>query len=139
MSLTRKEIAIRSALIFMGVFTTTPALAVINPAQLESYGVIDPNSIVLTLLQHRGLLQFALGASLVYAAFKPDIRVAAALAAIFTKGGGLLITYSRPEVFAEASQVAMVFDPLCIVLLAAILVDIALQRGRYAGRRPTGA
>lgn len=139
MPLTRKEIAIRSALIVMGVLTATPALSLVNPAQLESYGVVNPNSIVLTLLQHRGLLQFALGASLVYAAVKPDIRVAAAIASIFTKGGGLLITYSRPEVFAEASEVAMVFDPLCIVLLTAILVDIALQRWRTDAPRAESA
>lgn len=133
MALSQKEITIRSALVFMGVFTTTPILAVFNPAQLESYGVQDPSQIVLTLLQHRGLLQFALGTALVYAAFKSDIRAVAALASIFTKGGGLLMTYSRPEVFAEASEVAMVFDPLCIILLTAISVDIALQSRRAAG------
>lgn len=135
MTLTRKEIVIRSALIIMGVLTTTPVLALLNPGQLESYGVVNPDQIVLTLLQHRGLLQFALGASLVYAAFKPDIRVAAALGSIFTKGGGLLITYSRPEVLTEASAVAMVFDPICIVLLTAILIDIGLQRVRYGATR----
>lgn len=139
MPISRREIAVRSAFIFMGVFTTTPVLAVLNPAQLESYGVIDPNSIVLTLLQHRGLLQFVLGAALVYAAFKPDIRVAVALASIFTKGGNLLLTYLRPEVFAEASTVAMVFDPLCIVLLVAILVDIGRRRGSSSETRLAGA
>jgi hypothetical protein len=114
----------------MGVLTTTPALSLINPTQLESYGVYQPDQIVLTLLQHRGLLQFALGAALVFSAFKPDVRIAAAVAAIVTKGGGLLLTVSRPEVFAQSSTVAMVFDPICIVLLTAIIVDILLQSRR---------
>lgn len=138
MTLTRKEIAVRSALIFMGVFTAMPVLALVNPGQLASYGVIDPDPIVLTLLQHRGVLQLALGASLVYAAFKPNIRVAVALAAIVTKGGALLLTASRPEVLAEASQVMLVFDPLCILLLGAILVDIARNRSRSGSTRSAG-
>jgi hypothetical protein len=130
MRLSRREIAIRAALIFMGALTTTPMLAIINPAQVESYGVYEPGQIVLTLLQHRGLLQLALGAALVLSAFKPDMRVAAAIAAIVTKGGGLLLTISRPEVLAESSTVAMIFDPICIVLLSAILVDIIVQSRR---------
>lgn len=134
MSLTAKEIAIRSAFVLMGVLTATPVLALINPAQLESYGVLNPGAVELSLLQHRGLLQFALGASLVYAAFRPDVRVAVALAAIVTKGGFLLLTFTRPEVLAKASMVAMVFDPLCIVLLTAILVDVFRTRSPNAIR-----
>ncbi len=134
MSLTAKEIAIRSAFVLMGVLTATPVLALINPAQLESYGVLNPGAVELSLLQHRGLLQFALGASLVYAAFRPDVRVAVALAAIVTKGGFLLLTFTRPEVLAKGSMVAMVFDPLCIVLLTAILVDVFRTRSPNAIR-----
>lgn len=134
MSLTAKEIAIRSAFVLMGVLTATPVLALINPAQLESYGVLNPGAVELSLLQHRGLLQFALGASLVYAAFRPDVRVAVALAAIVTKGGFLLLTFMRPEVLAKANMVAMVFDPLCIVLLTAVLVDVFRTRSPNAIR-----
>lgn len=134
MSLTAKEIAIRSAFILMGVLTATPVLALINPAQLESYGVANPGAVELSLLQHRGLLQFALGASLVYAAVRPDVRVAVAIAAIVTKGGFLLLTLMRPDVLAKANMVAMIFDPLCILLLTATLVDIFRKQSPNAAR-----
>lgn len=134
MPLAAKEIAIRSAFILMGVLTATPVLALINPAQLESYGVVKPSAVELSLLQHRGLLQFALGASLVYAAFRPDIRAAVAIAAIVTKSGFLLLTFIRPEVLAKANMVAMIFDPLCIVLLIAVLMDVFRKRSPNAVR-----
>ena len=133
MSLTRKETTIRSAFVLMGVLTATPILALFNPAQLASYGVVDPGAVELSLLQHRGLLQFALGLSLVYAAFRPDVRVPVALAAIVTKGGFLLLTLMRPEVLAKANMVAMVFDPLCIVVLSAVLMDIAARKRSRGG------
>lgn len=139
MLLLRKETAVRSALIFMGVFTAMPVISLINPAQLASYGVEDPDRVVLTLLQHRGVLQAVLGASLVYAAFKPDIRVAVALGAILTKSAALLLTIFRPDVLAVASGVFLVFDPICLVLLSAILVDIWLHRQRLAVSRAPDA
>lgn len=131
MPLSRKETAVRSALVFMGIFTAIPVISLINPSQLASYGVEDPDRIVLTLLQHRGVLQLVLGASLLYAAFKPDIRVAVALGAILTKSAALLLTASRSDVLAVASGVFLVFDPICLVLLGAILADIWLRRRRF--------
>ncbi len=57
-----------------------------------------------------------------------------AIAAIVTKGGFLLLTFTRPEVLAKANMVAMIFDPLCIVLLTAILVDVFRTRSTTAVR-----
>ncbi len=68
-----RETIIRAVLILMGVLTATPVLSLVNPSQLEAYGVIDPDPIVLTLLQHRGIFQLLLGAALVWAALRPDI------------------------------------------------------------------
>ncbi len=114
----------------MGVLTTTPALSLINPTQLESYGVSrarpdrpDPAS-----APWPAAVRARRGAR--FLRVQPDVRIAAAVAAIVTKGGGLLLTISRPEVFAQSSTVAMVFDPICIVLLTAIIVDILVQSRR---------
>jgi hypothetical protein len=52
-----RESIIRSALILMGVFTAVPVHSLVEPGQLEAYGVADPDPIVLTLLQHRGVFQ----------------------------------------------------------------------------------
>lgn len=127
-----REGIIRTALISMGVLTTVPVLALVDPTQLESYGVTDPDPIVLTLLQHRSVYQFLLGAALVWSAFRPGVRVPVALAAITSKGIALTLTVSRPEALAESNPVAMVFDPICLVLLTALLVDVAVGRRRLA-------
>lgn len=127
-----REGIIRTALVSMGVLTAFPVLALVDPTQLESYGVSDPDPIVLTLLQHRGVFQLLLGAALVWAAFRPGVRVPVAVGAITSKGAALALTASRPEVLAESSPVAMVFDPVCLVLLTALLVDTAVGRRRAA-------
>ncbi|MBE1875465.1 hypothetical protein [Myceligenerans pegani] len=125
-----REVTIRTALTVMGALTAFPVLSLVDPTQLESYGVVDPDPIVLTLLQHRGVFQLLLGAALVWSAFRPDVRVPVAIGAITSKGVALALTVSRPEVLAESSAVAMVFDPICIVLLTALLVDTAVRRRR---------
>lgn len=126
---------VRVVLIVMGVLTATPVLAVIDPGRLGSYGVVDPDLVVLTLLQHRGVLQLALGAALVWAAVRPDVRVPIAAAAITTKGVGLALTLSRPEVAAVASPVPLVFDAVSIVVLSALVVD-AIRRRRVQAATP---
>ncbi|ADB31042.1 conserved hypothetical protein [Kribbella flavida DSM 17836] len=132
------ERVIRVTLLLMGVLTATPALALVDPGQLASYGVSDPDPVVLTLLQHRGIFQLLLGAALVWAAFRADVRVPVAIAAVVSKGGALMLTLFRPDVRAEASAVAMVFDPICIVLLTALLVHVAVRTrpGDRAGMAP---
>lgn len=125
-----REWMVRIVLITIGVLTATPVLSLVSPAQLESYGVVDPDVIVLTLLQHRGVLQLLLGAALVWAAFRPDVRVAVAIAAVVSKGAFLALILSRPEARAESSAVAMVFDPISIVLLGVLLIDIGVRARR---------
>jgi hypothetical protein len=127
---TVKENLVRASLVIMGVLTMTPALVLVDPGQLASYGVTDPDLIELTLLQHRGVYQLLLGAGLVVAAFRADLRVPVSVAAIVAKGGFLLLTVTRPEVLAVSSPVTMVFDPVCVVLLTAYLVDRAVARTR---------
>lgn len=128
------EVVVRSTLVLMGVLTTFPVLSLVDPTQLASYGVVDPDPIVLTLLQHRGIFQLLLGGALVWSALRPDVRVPVALATITSKAGALLLTVSRPEVLAEASTVAMIFDPICIGLLGAMLVGIAVRARRSRSR-----
>jgi hypothetical protein len=76
-----------------------------------------------------------LGAVLVWAAFRPGVRVPVAIAAIISKGTALALTVSRPEVLAESSAVAMVFDPICIVLLSAHLIDATVWAQRTGARQ----
>ncbi|WP_157973828.1 hypothetical protein [Desertihabitans aurantiacus] len=108
----------------------TPALALVSPAQLAGYGVTAPDAVVLTLLQHRGMLQFALGAAIVWAGFDRRVRVPILLGATITKGTGVLLTLIRPEVLAaSAGNVGLWFDLVCLVVLPAVAVT-TLARGR---------
>jgi hypothetical protein len=107
----------------IGVLTMTPALALVSPAQLAGYGVTAPDIVVTTLLQHRGALQLALGAAIVWAGFDARVRLPIVLAATFTKGVGVLLTVTRPEVLAASSgNVGLWFDMVCLVVLPVIAV-----------------
>jgi hypothetical protein len=131
------ELATRISLVVMGVFTALPVLALVQPGQLESsYGVTDPDPMVLTLLQHRGMLQLLAGAALVWAAVRPAVRIPIAIGVVVAKTTALGLTMIRPEAQAEASAVIQGFDVVCILALLAILVasysrrpSIQLQEG----------
>ncbi|WP_419702970.1 hypothetical protein [Promicromonospora sp. NFX87] len=117
------------------VLTMTPALALISPGQLAGYGVTSPDLVVTTLLQHRGALQLALGAAIVWAGFDSRVRVPIVLAATFTKGVGVLLTVTRPEVFtASSGNVGLWFDMACLVVLPAVAV-MTLRRQRLERTR----
>ncbi len=125
---TRSSWPLRITLGAIGLLTMTPALALVSPGQLAGYGVASPDLVVTTLLQHRGALQLALGAAIVWAGFDRQVRVPILLAAIFTKGVGVLLTVTRPTVFtASSGNVGLWFDMVCLVVLPVIVV-VTLRR-----------
>ena len=65
---------------------------------------------VVALLQHRGVLQLALGAGLVWAGFQPSVRIGMASAAVATKSAFLSLLLPDPD----------------LILIAALLVSAAL-------------
>ena len=123
-------------LVALGLGTASPVMALAVPGMLESsYGVEDPGPMILALLQHRGALQGALGAALVWAAFRPSVRVPVAVAAIFTKGVGLALTLPDPVLRDHLSVTTVAFDTLAIVLLALIAIQqLASERRDGQGR-----
>lgn len=115
--------------------TMTPALALVSPAQLAGYGVVSPDAVVVTLLQHRGALQLALGAAIIWAGFDRRVRVPILLAATFTKGVGVLLTVTRPDVFAASSgNVGLWFDIVCLIVLPAMVIDTLRRHRREQSR-----
>lgn len=119
----RSRWPVRITLSVIGALTMTPAIALVWPGQLAGYGVTSPDLVVTTLLQHRGALQLALGAAIVWAAFDSWVRLPIVLAATFTKGVGVLLTVTRPEVFtASSGSVGLWFDMVCLVVLPVIAV-----------------
>ena len=125
------EAATRGALVVMGLFTAVPVMALFQPEQLESYGIVDPEPMVLTLLQHRGVFQLLAGAALVWAAFRRDVRLPIAAGVILSKGVALALTFSRPEAQEQANSFIQGFDLACIAVLVVIIAT------SVAGSRPT--
>ncbi|GAB2651912.1 hypothetical protein [Kribbella swartbergensis] len=119
------EIATRVALVGIGVFTAVPVTVLFRQEQLESYGIVDPDPMVLTLLQHRGVFQLLAGAALVWVAFRPDLRIPIAAGVIVAKGAALLLTFSRPEAQEQASRFIQGFDVVSVAVLLAIIVASA--------------
>jgi hypothetical protein len=132
---TRSSWPLRITLGVIGVLTMTPALALVSPGQLAGYGVTSPDVVVTTLLQHRGALQLALGAAIVWAGFDRRVRVPIVLAATFTKGVGVLLTVTRPAVFtASSGNVGLWFDMVCLVVLPVIVVATLRRQRRERTR-----
>ncbi|GLX99449.1 hypothetical protein [Herbidospora sp. NBRC 101105] len=130
-----REIATRTALIGMGVFTAVPVLAVFQPEQLGSYGISDPEPMVLTLLQHRGVFQFLAGIALVWSAFRQDVRVPVAVGVIVSKSSAVALTITRPDAQALLNPFIQAFDIACVLVLAAIVAQTAVaRRGSTRGR-----
>jgi hypothetical protein len=114
---------LRVILTLVGVITATPALALVWPGMLaSSYGLSDLDPMTTALLQHRGVLQGALGAAIVWAAFHPPVRVPASATAIVTKTTFLALTAVDAKLRADLNLVSLVFDPIAILILAAVIV-----------------
>ncbi|GAA0359843.1 hypothetical protein GCM10009530_06430 [Microbispora corallina] len=119
------ERTIRVVLVLLGVITALPALALVSPrwALGFSYGIPVPSDpMAAALLQHRGVLQAALGAALVWAAFAAVARVPAAVTAIVTKSVFLALMAMLPADVRAGAVSGIVFDGVAIVLLALIVV-----------------
>lgn len=113
----------RAILTIVGLITATPALALFWPGLLESsYGLADPDRMTTALLQHRGLLQAALGAAIVWGAFYLPARVPAAATAIVTKSAFLALTVVDTGMRSDMNLISLVFDPLAIVILGVVIV-----------------
>jgi hypothetical protein len=121
---------VRAVLLLMGAVTATPALALIDVYTLEwTYGLTDTDPMATALLQHRGMLQLALGAAIAWSAFAAGVRVPVALAAIATKGVFLALILPDAALRADLAAFSVYFDSTCIVLLAA-LIAVEIRRPR---------
>ncbi|WP_208646613.1 hypothetical protein [Micromonospora noduli] len=105
------------------MITATPALALFWPQLLtSSYGLADPDRMTVALLQHRGVLQAALGAAIIWGAFHLPARVPAAATAIITKSVFLALTVVDVGMRADMNLISLVFDPIAIVILTIVIV-----------------
>lgn len=122
----------------VGAVTALPVLALVDADVLRwTYAVRDPDPMTLALLQHRGVLQLALGAGLVWAALFPPARIAVVLAALVTKSSFLALVL-RPGLRADVAPFSIVFDAVCIAAFAVYLAVVAGPwRPGVRDRRPS--
>lgn len=125
----RSDLVLRITLVIAGLITTTPALAVISTSAIDYYGVETNEPMVTALLQHRGVLQLALGAALIWAAVRPDVLVPVAVTAIVTKGSALALVLLNPDTRPLQPAFSTVFDVACIVLLSFLIVRATRRTG----------
>ncbi|MFG1710360.1 hypothetical protein ACFLIM_45050 [Nonomuraea sp. M3C6] len=125
----RGETALRVALTLIGTITTLPVVALVNVGILDwNYGVSDPAPMTQALLQHRGMLQLLLGAAIVWAAFHPPVRLAAALAAVVGKTTFLALILPNAAIRGDLSPLSIWFDLTCIVVLGLLAARLVTRR-----------
>lgn len=106
----------------------TPGLALVFPGRLRDlYGVTGMTTSELLLLQHRALLLALLGAALLAALARPELRVPALLAALVSNVVFIGLVLGS-DVSAQIARVALVDG----VVLPLVVVGLALTVRRPA-------
>lgn len=129
--------AVAVVLVVIGALTASPGLAVVQPEALTtSYGVSGPSPAELALLQHRGVLQFLVGAVLIWSAFAPAVRVPAAVVTIVSKSMAVYLFTSTPGAVQGQMGRNLVFDVVCVVLLLGVVAVSVAHRRAPGPREP---
>jgi hypothetical protein len=112
------------ALVIVGVILALPVIGVVDAAALSRlYGVAfdDPNVVI--LMRHRAVMFGLVGAFVIVAAFRPELRPLAFAAALIAAGTFLWIALSTGGYNAQLRTV-VIADVIAIVLT---VVAIALH------------
>ena len=108
-------------LVIVGIINILPILVFFDSTKTAKlYGVpIDGESLII-LMRHRGVLLSLVGLLLIFAAFKPELRIFAIAIALISKLAFIFLTFTASNYTAEVRQVALI-DVGAIVLLVAVL------------------
>jgi len=116
---------IGAVLAVTGVITALPVVLFAAPAQrvrqLLKLELADRGALLIA--RQLGLLAFAMGALLVYAAGHPELRAPVVLAALVEKAGFVFLIASQwSEPHTRGMRLAAAFDGACSVVYAAWLL-----------------
>jgi len=116
---------IGTLLVVTGVITALPGVLFAAPAQwvrqLLKLELADRGA--LFIARHWGLLAFAMGVLLVYAAGRPELRAPVVLAALVEKAGFVFLVASQwSEPHTRGMRLAAAFDGACSAIYAAWLL-----------------
>ena len=108
-----------TGLVVLQFFFPAPVLRLLSRLSIE-------DEAGLFFARHWGLLAFAVGGLLVYAAGHAEAREAIMIAAAVEKAGLVaLVTLNRKKTFTQGLRPAAVFDAICVLIYAAYLCGIA--------------
>ncbi len=115
------SIIIKSGFILAGVLNLLPIVGVVSAARIERlYGVHVPGVDLELMLRHRAVLLAIVGCLLLLAAFRSELRMAAALAGLASMGSYIALAYGIPGASANLMRVAHI-DIMGIVILVIAL------------------
>lgn len=105
-------------LVIIGLITSMPVLAIIDPQRmfLLSYGINVSDPMVQVLLQHRGVFQLMLGIFIILSAFYRSVRLPIALVAITTKGFFTVMVLSNEAIRPLWPLWVAIFDSASIIV-----------------------
>ena len=108
-------------LVIVGIINVFPIIVFFDSTKTAKlYGVpIDGESLIV-LMRHRGVLLSLVGLLLIFAAFKPELRIFAIAIALISKLAFVFLTFTASNYTTEVRQVALI-DVGAIVLLVAVL------------------
>jgi len=116
---------IGAVLAVTGIITALPVVLFAAPAQrvrqLLKLELADRGA--LFIARHWGLLAFAMGALLAYAAGRPELRAPVVVAALVEKAGFVFLVATQwGEPHTRGMRLAAVFDGACSAIFAAWLL-----------------
>jgi len=116
---------IGAVLTVTGLITALPVVLFVAPAPglrlLFKLELADRGALLMA--RHWGLLAFAMGALLVYAAGRPEVRPPVVLAALVEKAGLVVLIASQwSEPHTRGMRLTAAFDAACSALYAAWLL-----------------
>ncbi len=120
---------VTAGFLITGFINLLPLIGVIGASQLQRlYQVSITDADLALLMQHRALLLGIVGGLLAAAAFRPELRLAGAVAGLVSMTGYLLLIVLGSTSNASLIKVAWFDVAAVLVLLAAVVGDGVLRR-----------
>jgi hypothetical protein len=108
-------------LFIVGIINMLPLIVFFDSTKsVKLYGVPIEGESLMILMRHRGVLLGLIGLALIFAAFKPELRIFAVAAALISKLTFIFLAFTAASQTAEVRQVALI-DIGAIVLLLMVL------------------
>jgi hypothetical protein len=122
------ERLVQGLLTLVGIVNLLPLLGVLGAAQLRQlYGVEVADNGLALLMRHRAVLLALIGAGLLWAAARADMRLPFILAAVVSKAAFLALWRQHAPATAEIARVAWI-DVGALAVLAVVVALMMLAR-----------